>query len=132
MSPEARQALEQFQQAGSWEQRARLLMQWGDRLEPLAPDERCESNRIHGCESRVWLVADRTGLRLHFRASSEARLLRGLLALLLLRVNTEPAATLDLHAWFGQLGLGRQLSPSRGNGLNALLQQIRHLQASTC
>lgn len=128
----ARQALADFAHCPGWEQRARLLMQWGERLEPLEEIERCEANRVHGCESTVWLVPGHAGERLSFRASSDARLLRGLLALLLVRVNGLTAAELaavDIADWFAQLGLARQLSPSRSNGLNAVLQRIRALAA---
>ena len=123
-------ALADFSHCHGWEQRARLLMQWGERLAPLSEAEQCEDNRVHGCESRVWLVADGDGGRLNLRASSDARLLRGLLALLLLRVNGLTAAELaevDITEWFAQLGLSRQLSPSRSNGLNAVLTRIREL-----
>ena len=93
----AEQALAAFGQCPGWEQRARLLMQWGERLPALSDD---------------------------------ARLLRWLLALLLARVNgltgTE-LAEIDPADWFGQLGLARQLSPSRSNGLNAVLQRMREL-----
>ncbi|SDS56237.1 SufE family protein [Pseudomonas oryzae] len=128
----AREALDAFANCPGWEQRARLLMQWGERLEPLTEEERCESNRVHGCESTVWLVPGHAGAHLQFRAGSDARLLRGLLALLLLRVNGLSAAELaevDVADWFAQLGLGRQLSPSRSNGLNAVLARIRELAA---
>ena len=130
LTPAAQEALDAFAGCPGWEQRARLLMQWGERLEPLSEEERCESNRVHGCESQVWLVAGHDGERLHCRAASDARLLRGLLALLLLRVNGLSAAELaevDVAGWFAQLGLSRQLSPSRSNGLNAVLQRIREL-----
>ena len=123
----ANQALQAFAQASGWEQRARLLMQWGDQLRPLEDAERVDANLVQGCESKVWLVATRQSGAVLFRASSDARLLRGLLALLLVRVEGLPAAqlkTLDLAAWFEQLGLGRQLSPSRSNGLNAVLQRM--------
>lgn len=124
----AQEALDAFTASPGWEQRARLLMQWGERLEPLSDAERSEDHRVHGCESRVWLVAERRGEQWHFRASSEARLLRGLLAVLLVRVEgLAPAelASLDLNDWFNQLGLQRQLSPSRSNGLNAVLLRMR-------
>jgi cysteine desulfuration protein SufE len=123
----ASQALQAFAQAPGWEQRARLLMQWGEHLQPLADAERNEANLVQGCESKVWLVASRQDGGVQFRASSDARLLRGLLALLLARVDGLPAdqlKALDLAAWFEQLGLGRQLSPSRSNGLNAVLQRM--------
>lgn len=129
----ARQALDAFAACPGWEQRARLLMQWGERLQPLSEAERCETNRVHGCESLVWLVAERQDDAWQFRASSDARLLRGLLAVLLVRVDGlkgEELAALDLADWFDQLGLARQLSPSRSNGINAVLQRMRELAGS--
>ena len=126
----ARQALEAFAGQASWEQRARLLMQWGERLEALSDAERSDANRVHDCESQVWLVAERRGEQWHFRAGSDARLIRGLLAVLLARVDGlegSELAGIDLADWFNQLGLGRQLSPSRSNGLNAVLKKMREL-----
>ncbi|MFU2327550.1 SufE family protein [Pseudomonas sp. NFX98] len=123
-------ALETFEAAAGWEQRARLLMQWGERLPALSDEQMCEANRVHGCESQVWLVGELRDGHWQFRANSDARLIRGLVALLLARVNGLSAAELqqvDLHDWFNQLGLGRQLSQSRSNGLNAVLQRMRSL-----
>lgn len=119
-----------FQQAAGWEQRARLLMQWGDRLEPLSEAERTERNQVAGCESRLWLLAEQQEDRWHFRGTSEARLLRGLLAVLLVRVNgldTKQLQQVDVAQWFDQLGLSRQLSPSRSNGMNAVLARMLEL-----
>lgn len=126
----AQTALKAFSACPGWEQRARLLMQWGDLLVPLSDAERIEAHRVQGCESQVWLLAERDGAHWQFRASSDARLLRGLLALLLARVNGLPAselAQLDLPDWFTQLGLARHLSPSRSNGLQAVLTRMQHL-----
>ena len=126
----AQTALKAFSACPGWEQRARLLMQWGDQLVPLSDAERSEANRVQGCESQVWLLAERDGAHWQFRTSSDARLLRGLLALLLARVNGLPAselAQLDLPDWFTQLGLARHLSPSRSNGLQAVLTRMQHL-----
>ncbi|HSX70508.1 MAG TPA: SufE family protein, partial [Pseudomonas sp.] len=83
----AREALEAFAAGPGWEQRARLLLQWGERLEPLNEDERTEANRVDGCDSLVWLVAEQRDGAWHFRAASEARVIRGLLAVLLARVD---------------------------------------------
>ncbi|QXH34758.1 SufE family protein [Pseudomonas muyukensis] len=130
LSPEASQALESFQQARGWEQRARLLMQWGDRLEPLDASEKNEANQVHGCESLVWLVAQQENGQWHYKAASDARLLRGLLALLLVRVQglaSDELAAIDLGDWFSSLGLERQLSPSRSNGLHAVLLKMTEL-----
>ena len=127
---EALNALEAFQAVGSWEQRARLLMQWGERIPAMAPEDKVDANLVQGCESLVWLVGHLQDGHWQFAASSEARMIRGLVALLLARVNGLTAAELqavDLPDWFNQLGLSRQLSPSRSNGLNAVLQRMWEL-----
>lgn len=127
---EAAEALQTFQTAAGWEQRARLLMQFGDRLPALDDAQKCEANRVHGCESQVWLVGELRDGHWQFKASSDARMIRGLVALLLLRVNGLSVADIkqiDLPDWFNQLGLSRQLSPSRSNGLNAVLQRMNEL-----
>ncbi|VXB62712.1 putative Fe-S metabolism protein (sufE-like) [Pseudomonas sp. 8AS] len=126
----AREALDAFGQCPGWEQRARLLMQWGEGLPALNDSEKNEASRVHGCESQVWLVGECRDGCWQFRAASDARLIRGLLAVLLARVNGLDGGELqgvDLADWFSQLGLARQLSPSRSNGLNAVLQRMREL-----
>jgi cysteine desulfuration protein SufE len=129
---EAQTALDTFGAPLSWEQRARLLMQWGERLPALADAEKTDEHLVDGCESKVWLLADFNDGHWRFRAASDARLIRGLVALLLARVNGLSAVELqsvDLNDWFSRLGLSRQLSPSRSNGLNAVLQRMRQLAA---
>lgn len=129
----AQEALDAFAACPGWEQRARLLMQWGERLQPLSDEETQEANRVSGCESQVWLVGECRDGRWQFRAASDARLIRGLLAVLLARIDglaADELAALDLADWFDQLGLARQLSPSRSNGLNAVLQRMRELADS--
>jgi cysteine desulfuration protein SufE len=126
----AEQALAAFSCASGWEARARLLIQWGARLEALEPAQCRNEHLVQGCESQVWLIAEQQEGHWQFRASSEARLLRGLIALLLARVNglsNAELAQVDLLEWFNQLGLSRQLSPSRSNGLNAVLQRMHSL-----
>ena len=127
---EAVAALEAFQAVGSWEQRARMLMQWGERLPALAAEDKVDANLVQDCESLVWLVGRLQDGHWQFAAASDARMIRGLVALLLTRVNGLSAVELqavDLHDWFNQLGLSRQLSSSRSNGLNAVLQRMREL-----
>ncbi|WP_248794642.1 SufE family protein [Pseudomonas sp. MWU13-2105] len=130
---EAQLVLENFQHLAGWEQRARLLMQWGERLPPLSDADKTEANRVHGCESQVWLTGRLHDDQWQFAASSDARMIRGLVALLLVRVNGLSADELrqvDLPDWFNQLGLSRQLSPSRSNGLSAVLQRMQKLAHS--
>ena len=130
LSDQAQATLEAFSLLQGWEQRARLLMQWGERLPVLHESEKTDDHRVHGCESKVWLAGEIAHGQWQFRAASDARMIRGLIALLLERVNGLSAAELqqvDLLDWFNQLGLSRQLSPSRSNGLNAVLQRMRQL-----
>ncbi|MFR0672482.1 SufE family protein [Enterobacterales bacterium AW_CKDN230030176-1A_HGKHYDSX7] len=132
LSIAAREALQAFEQAHGWEQRARLLMQWGQRLPPLDEADKVEANRVHGCESVVWLTAQAVDGHWQFQADSEARLLKGLLAVLLVRVqglDRDALVGVDLPDWFAQLGLERQLTPSRSNGLHAVLQRMAQLAA---
>ncbi|MFJ4141599.1 SufE family protein [Pseudomonas sp. NPDC089734] len=127
---DAQSALDLFGQPQGWEQRARLLMQWGDRLPPLSEEDKSEEHLVQGCESKVWLLGTVSEGCWQFRAGSDARLIRGLVALLLARVNglsEQELLEVDLPDWFNQLGLSRQLSPSRSNGLNAVLQRMRQL-----
>lgn len=130
LSAAAQQALAAFQECRQWEQRARLLLQWSAQLKELPEDQRTDENLVHGCETRVWLVREQQTGQVSFRMASEARLLRGLLALLLLRIEgltAEQIAAVDIVDWFNQLGLSRQLSPSRSNGLTAVVQRMQAL-----
>lgn len=129
----ASEALQAFAACPGGDQRARLQMQWGERLTPLSAEQCSNEHQVHGCASQVWLLGQQREGRWYFQAASDARLLRGLLALLLARVNgltSEELAAVDPLDWFSQLGLGRQLSPSRSNGLNAVLQRMRELTAN--
>lgn len=126
----AAQALAEFNACTGWEPRARLLLVWGARLQALCPEHCVPANQVHGCASQVWLCGQQQQGHWQFQAASEARLLRGLLALLLVRVNGlngAQLAALDLTQWFSDLGLSRQLSPSRSNGLHAVLLRMREL-----
>jgi cysteine desulfuration protein SufE len=126
----ANQALQSFRECSGWEQRARLLMLWGTKLETLDESARIEANRVSGCESNVWLTAEQHSGRWVFTANSDARLISGLLAVLLARVNglnSDELTRVDLADWFRQLGLERQLSPSRSNGLHAVLLRMQEL-----
>ena len=127
---DARVALQAFQAVGSWEQRARLLMQWGERLPALAAEDKVDANLVQGCESLVWLVGCLRDDHWQFAASSDARLIRGLVALLLARVNGLSAEALQgcvPRGWANPVGPSQKLSAVRSKGLNAVLQLMRQL-----
>ncbi len=123
-----RRPLEQVYAARDWSQRYRALMQLGSQLPALAEQDRSDRHRLHGCESRVWLLlnTDANG-KLACQADADARILRALLGLLLNEVNGKTPAevlALDLRERIAQLDLQRHLSPSRGNGLNAMIDAL--------
>lgn len=118
-----------FVAAGAWEERYRALIQLGKQLPALTADWRGSDRALPGCESQVWLVGDVDARgHWHFAADSEARIVRGLLAVVLAAFNHQTAAAIlafDVEAYFDRLQLAKHLSPSRGNGLQAMVNAIR-------
>ncbi len=117
-----------FTQAANWQERYRALMLLGKRLPPLNEKLRQESAQVRGCESNAWLYHKEIDGRHYYLADSDARIVKGLIALLLTAVqgqDKKTIAALDLHEYFDQLGLSGQLSPSRTNGVLALAEAIK-------
>lgn len=110
-----------------WMDRYQYLVDLGRRLPPLAEHELVDDNKIKGCQSQVWFVAAEEDGRLQFRAISDAAIVSGLIAVLLrIYSGRRPAEILDTPADFvSQLGLDQHLSPTRSNGLAAMLTAIR-------
>ncbi|MCG9754867.1 SufE family protein [Shewanella insulae] len=120
--------LPSFTQAANWQERYRALMLLGKRLPPLDEALRQETAQVRGCESNAWLYHREIDGRHYYLADSDARIVKGLIALLLAAVqgqDRQAIAALDLHQYFDQLGLSGQLSPSRTNGVLALAEAIK-------
>ncbi|MCU8200652.1 cysteine desulfurase sulfur acceptor subunit CsdE [Vibrio vulnificus] len=119
-----------MQQFKGWEDSYRQVIQWGKKL-PVMPDAlKSEQVMVAGCESQVWLVAEQENGMWTFCADSDARIVRGLIALVLAAYNgktVEQIQAFDIEAYFEQLGLIAHLSPSRGNGLKAIVEQIKNI-----
>lgn len=121
--------IEEFSFFDNWMDRYQYIIDLGRRLPEFPEAERTEANKIKGCQSQVWFVAEKSAGRLEFRAISDAAIVSGLIALLL-RVysNRRPQDILDTPADFvSALQLEQHLSPTRSNGLAAMLQAIRAL-----
>ena len=103
----------------------------GRKLEPLGEDERVDSNLLDGCQSRVWLVMDGDAQALNIRANSDAAIVSGLIALLIRVYDGAPPADIlaSEPAFVEAIGLSQHLSPTRANGLGAMLAAI-HQKAS--
>ena len=120
--------IEEFQDFDDWMDRYQLLIDLGNSMPPLDEQYKTESNLIDGCQSRVWLQADLTPEgRIHFQAESDALIVKGIVSLLI-RVfdNQTPQDILDADLYFiEQIGLREHLSPTRSNGLLAMMKQMR-------
>ena len=119
--------IEEFQFFDNWMDRYQYLIDLGRRLPEFPESDKNEQNKIKGCQSQVWFVAETQGDRLHFRAISDAAIVSGLIALLLrIYSDKRPADILETPAEFvGALGLEQHLSPTRSNGLASMMQAIR-------
>ena len=120
--------VEEFTELDDWMDRYQLLIDMGSSMEPLAEEYKTEQNLIDGCQSRVWLQADLTPEgRIHFQAESDALIVKGIVSLLI-RVfdNQTPQDILDADLYFiDRIGLREHLSPTRSNGLGAMLKQMK-------
>ena len=122
------EVIEEFVGFDDWMDKYQMLIDLGSDQTPLPEKYKVESNLIDGCQSRVWLQADLTPEgTIHFQAESDALIVKGIVALLI-RVldNHTPDEILaaDLH-FIEDIGLKEHLSPTRSNGLLAMLKQMR-------
>jgi len=119
--------VEEFQYFDDWMDRYQYIIDLGRRL-PEFPDElRTEHNKIKGCQSQVWFVAEHDGERMQYRAISDAAIVSGLIALLLrIYSGRRPEDIIATPPNFvAELQLEHHLSPTRSNGLSAMLGAIR-------
>ena len=117
----------EFSELDDWMDRYQLLIDMGNDQPPLDEQYKTEQNLIDGCQSRVWLQADFDGERMHLQAESDALIVKGIVSLLI-RVfdNQTPQDILDADLYFiERIGLREHLSPTRSNGLVAMVKQIR-------
>ena len=121
--------IEEFSGFDDWMDKYQLLIDLGNEQEPLEEKYKTEQNLIDGCQSRVWLVADyvkESGV-IHFRAESDALIVKGIVALLIRVLSGHtPQEILDADLYFiEEIGLKEHLSPTRSNGLVAMVKQMR-------
>lgn len=121
------QVVEEFQDYDDWMDRYQLLIDIGSEQEPLPEKEKNESNLIDGCQSRVWVQADYVDGKMMITAESDALIVKGIIALLIRVLSGHtPQEILDSELYFiDEIGLKDHLSPTRSNGLLAMVKQIR-------
>ena len=119
--------IEEFAGLRDWMDKYAYIIELGNAVEPLEEKHKTPDNIIDGCQSRVWLVAEEDGENINFRADSDAIIVKGLISLLIrvLSGNT-PQEILDADLYFmREIGLQEHLSPTRSNGLLAMIKQMR-------
>ena len=119
--------IDEFSMYEDWMDKYGYLIELGNELEDLDPKDKNDQNIIKGCQSRVWLAADLVDGKINFRGESDAVIVKGLVALLLRVASGRTPKELletDLH-FIDDLGLKQHLSPTRSNGLLAMVKQIR-------
>ena len=121
------EVIEEFSDFDDWMDKYQMLIDLGNDLEPLEEKYKTEQNLIDGCQSRVWLQCDHADGLLFFRAESDALIVKGIIALLIRVLSGHtPQEILDADLYFiEQIGLREHLSPTRSNGLLAMVKQMR-------
>ena len=119
--------IEEFSEFTDWMDKYQMLIDLGNELDVLNEKYKTESNLINGCQSRVWLQCDYIDGKLVFTADSDALIVKGIIALLIRVINNHtPQEILDADLYFiDKIGLKDHLSPTRSNGLLAMVKQVR-------
>src|SRR5574344_464808 len=121
------EVIEEFEDFTDWMDKYQMLIDLGNDLDELNEKYKNDSNLIDGCQSRVWLQCDYVDGKLVFTAESDALIVKGIIALLI-RVlsNHTPQEILDTDLYFiDKIGLKDHLSPTRSNGLLAMIKQMK-------
>ena len=119
--------IDEFSAFDDWMDRYQYLVELGNALPPLPEADKTDQNLIDGCQSRVWLVADYADGRITFRGESDAVIVKGIVALLvrvLSGCTPDEILDSDLH-FIDRIGLKEHLSPTRSNGLLAMVKQMK-------
>lgn len=121
------EVIEDFAGLDDWMDRYQLLIDLGEEQETLPESDKDNQNLIDGCQSRVWLVCDEKNGILTFRAESDALIVKGIVSLLVRVLSGHsPQEILDADLYFiKEIGLTEHLSPTRSNGLLAMVKQMR-------
>lgn len=123
-----RDLIDDFQFFDNWMDRYQYIIDLGRKLPPFPAALQTEERLLRGCQSRVWIISRADGERLHFDAISDSAIVSGLIALLMRVYNDRTPAEIlaTTPAFIGAIGLEEHLSPTRSNGLRAMIEAIRN------
>ncbi len=125
--------IKQMQSCTSWEDKYRLIVQLSKKMPSMDEETKTKAIEVTGCETPVWLHWQKKNDQYHFQADSSARLVKGLLAIILVATEGKTKAELlafNFDDYFAQLNLLEHLSQSRSNGIQAIIQQIKLIAES--
>ncbi len=131
---QAQQAIaDEFALFGDWTERYQYLIDLGRKLTPFPEDNKIDAFKVEGCQSQVWLAPSGDSSSMHFDAISDSAIVSGLIALLLRVYSDRPASEIILTEpeFIQMIGLAKHLSPTRSNGLSAMLAKLKQYAAAT-
>jgi len=120
--------VDEFSLFDNWEDKYEYIIDLGKKLEPLDPQFKINENKIKGCQSQVWLVADERDGRIYFKADSDALIVKGLISMLI-RVLSGHRADEIVNApldFIREIGMMNHLAQTRSNGLLAMVKQMKN------
>ncbi len=126
---EIEELIENFELLDDWEDKYRYIIDLGEKLSPLPQEFHSEEWKVRGCQSQVWLVPEKQGDKLFFKGDSDAIIVKGIIAIVLMIFSGHTAQeikAINIEEIFNRLGLQEHLSPSRRNGLAAMTDKILH------
>ena len=123
-----KEIVEEFSLFDSWDDKYEYIIDLGKRLPPLEARHKTDENRVRGCQSTVWLVADYKDGRIFYKAESDAVIVKGLISMLIRVLSGQPAeeiinARLD---FIREIGMMTHLAQTRSNGLLAMVRQMKN------
>ncbi len=126
--------VDEFEFLDDWMDRYQHIIDLGRKLPEFPSEFQTDDYKVKGCQAQVWFRSYQSDGRLYFQATSDAAIVSGLIAMLLRAYSGfEPRTILDAgHGFIDQIGLTEHLSPTRGNGLHAMLRTIRRYAAEAC
>ena len=120
--------IDNFSLLDDWEDKYRYIIELGGKLEPLDEEYRTEEWKVQGCQSQVWLEPKKENGKLYFKGDSDAFIVKGLIAIVLMIYSNKSAQEIkeiEVAEIFAKLGLQEHLSPSRRNGLFSMVERIK-------
>ncbi|MCZ2723122.1 SufE family protein [Marinomonas sp. 15G1-11] len=126
--PTKEEIIEDLEFFDDWEDRYKYIIDLGKMLTPFDPSLRTNERLVRGCQSNVWIDFDKEGESLLFKVDSDAIIVKGLLALVMVAFDKKTPAEIvvfDIDGFFAELDLESHLSPTRGNGLKAIVAKIQ-------